>query len=436
MNNVINEVKSTLLAEKYYRIEHKSGLKVYVYPKKLQTAYAALGTLYGSIDNDFKLEGEERETEVPMGIAHFLEHKMFSNEDGSDSFEHFSALGADANAYTSYDKTVYLFSCSSNFEENLRELITFVTNPYFTDGEVEKEQGIIGEEIGMYDDSPASCSYYSMLEGLYSEHDIKSNICGTVKSISEITPALLYRCHEVFYAPSNMVLAVAGNVDADTVLRVCDELLPIKEHKKIIRKSKKEKSGAVREKSVRRMQLAKPIFDIGIKDTAIPNLPCEREERDVAMSIVCDLLFSQTGELYSRLYENGLISQTLTSAYTLAESFGFCAVASETDDADKVYEIIKEYVLRKREEGFSEEDFERCKKVFYASFVRGLDSAEDISSDLLSFAFEGYDFFGYAEMIRSITLDRVMEIFRSSFDESCFTMSVVLPLEGNAELEA
>ncbi|MEE0970698.1 MAG: pitrilysin family protein [Clostridia bacterium] len=429
--NEISEIKSELLGEKYTFIRHKSGLSIYVYPKNLTTAYAVFGTHYGSIDNGFRLSGDDKATDVPMGIAHFLEHKMFTNADGSDSFERFSALGADANAYTSYDKTVYLFSCTSYFKECLRELIKFVTHPYFTEAEVKKEQGIIAEEISMYHDSPSSRSYYGMLEGLYHEHDIKSNICGTAESISKITPELLYRCHEVFYHPSNMVLAVSGNVNTEDVLSVCDELLPVTEPKTIIRGGHKEICGRVKEKSVRKMQHAKPLFDIGIKDTAIPDSADMRAERDVAMSIVCDLLFSQTGELYSRLYESGLISPSLTSAYTLSETFGFCAVSSETDDPDRVYDIIKEYVLRCRREGFTEEEFERCRKVFYASFVRGLDSAEDISNDILEFAFDGYDFFGYASLILSITLDRVMEIFRSSFDEDCFTMSVVLPLGGD-----
>ncbi len=428
---VIKEIKSRRLDEKYYFIRHKSGLGIYVYPKELTSAYAVLGTRYGSIDNGFKLSGEDEATNVPMGIAHFLEHKMFANEDGSDSFEKFSMFGADANAYTSYDKTVYLFSCTSHFSECLRELIAFVTTPYFSDEEVAKEQGIIAEEIGMYDDSPASRSYYAMLEGLYHKHDIKSNICGTVKSISEITPELLYRCHKVFYNPSNMVLAVCGNVDVEEILGICDELLPEGLQSDIIRSTVTEKIGAVREKSTLRMQLAKPLFDIGIKDTAVPSAPHERSERDVAMSIVCDLLFSQTGELYSTLYESGLISPSLSSAYTLSGTFGFCAVAGETDEPDKVYNIIKEHVLRKRDEGFSEEDFERCRKVFYASFVRELDSADDIANDLLAFAFDGYDFFGYAEQILSITLKRVMEIFRSSFDKDCFTLSVVYPFDSD-----
>lgn len=428
MKNEIKEIKSDLLGEKYQRIKHKSGLDIYVYPKNLTTTYAVFGTHYGAIDNGFMIEGEDGVTEVPGGIAHFLEHKMFTNEDGSDSFERFSELGADANAYTSYDKTVYLFSCTSNFSECLGELIDFVTHPYFTDESVAKEQGIIAEEIGMYDDNPATRSYYGMLEGLYETHDIKNNICGTVKSISRITPELLYRCHSVFYNLSNMALVVCGNVTAEQVIAVADEHLTAQEPVRIVRKKVNELGRAAKKKSECRMQLAKPLFDIGIKDTSVPPDPISRERREVAMSIVLDLIFSQTGELFGELYESGMISPSLNCAYTVSETFGFCAVSGEADDPEAVYERIKAYVLKKRDEGFTDEEFERCRKVFYSSFVRGLDSADDIANDLIEFVFDGYDFFGYADIISTITPREVMEVFRSSFSEDCFTLSAVFPL--------
>lgn len=428
MNNEASVIKSELLGEKYSFLKHKSGLNIYVFPKNLTTTYAVFGTHYGAIDNGFKLEGEEHTTEVPLGIAHFLEHKMFTNEDGSDSFEFFSEMGADANAYTSYDKTVYLFSCTSNFRECLGELLRFVTHPHFTEESVAKEQGIIGEEIGMYDDNPPTRSYYGMLEGLYFNHHIKNNICGNVKSIACITPELLYRCHEVFYNLSNMALVVCGNTSVDEVLEIADKYLKEQDEIKIIRQKIEEPKKAAREKTECKMQLAKPLFDIGIKDTEIPSQPLERERREIAMSIVLDLIFSQTGELFSTLYEGGLISPGLHCAYTISESFGFCAVSGEADDPDKVYSIIKDYVLKKRREGFSYDEFERCRKVFYSSFVRGLDSAEDIANDLLEFVFDGYDYFGYAEIINEITLNEVMDIFRSSFSEECFTLSAVFPI--------
>lgn len=422
-------IKSEALKEEYTLIRHKSGLKIYVFPKKTTGTYALFATHYGSIDNGFKLVGDEKETVVPDGIAHFLEHKMFTSEDGGDAFDLFSELGADANAYTSYDKTVFLFNTVSGFDKCLDILLDFVTHPYFTEDTIAKEQGIIAEEIGMYDDNPSTRSYYGMLDGLYVSHEIKKNICGSVKSISEITPKLLYRCHEVFYDPENMVLAVCGDVSADAVERAADKLGTSADRKGIIRKRVYEPESINRAYTEIKMQVAKPIFSIGIKDTDIPSSAEARMERDILVSIAGDLLFSQTGELYEALYRDGLISPGLEGSYTLSESFGFYSISGESDDPRAVLERIKAFIRQKKETGFTEEEFERCRKVFYANFVREFDSAEYIADDLVSFAFNGYDLFGYADAISSVPTSKANELLSTFFDEERFTLSVVLPCD-------
>lgn len=426
---MINEKKSSLLCEKYNVIHHDSGLTVYVFPKKMTNTYALLATHYGSIDNGFMLEGEKTPTEVPDGIAHFLEHKMFSNADGSDSFDRFSEFGADANAYTSYDKTVFLFNTTSNFKECLAELINLATHPYFSKESVAKEQGIIAEEIGMYDDNPSSRSYFAMLGALYEKNDIRKNICGTVESIRKITPELLYRCHEVFYNLSNMALVVCGDVSTDEVISICDEHLKKQKPVKIIRSKAEEKPSVVSPKTVCRMQLAKPIFDIGVKVTDIPTDAKERERRDVGITIVGDLLFSQTSELYSTLYSEGLISPGMDSSYTISETFGFYVISGEADDPDTVFEKICDYAGKKLESGFTDEEFERARKVFYSSFVREFDSTDDIANNLVAFTFDGYDFFGYADIIATITKEEATEMFRKMWKKECTSISVVLPIE-------
>lgn len=427
------ERKSAILGEKYTLIRHKSGLKIYVCPKKLTGTYALFATHYGSSDNRFMLTGENEPTAVPEGIAHFLEHKMFTEEDGSDAFEVFSALGADANAYTSYDKTVFLFNTVSNFPGCLRELLHFVTHPFFTDETVAKERGIIAEEIRMYDDSPASRSYYAMLDGLYKVHDIKKNICGSVESIEKITPEMLYRCHKVFYNLSNMVLAVCGDVDTREVEKIADECLTPSEPCEIIRGKQNEPREINRAKTVQKMQVAKPLFDIGIKDADIPSTADARMKKDIIVSIIGDLLFSQTGELYDTLYGAGLISPGLSSSYTLSPTFGFYTISGESDDPEKVLEIVKAYIERKKKEGFTEEEFERCKKVFYASFVREFDSADDITGNLVSFAFDDYDLFGYADAIFSAKREEALRTMREFFADDMFTLSVILPIEDKKE---
>lgn len=431
--SVTEERESKILGEKYTLIHHKSGLDIYVFPKKMTGTYALFATHYGSSDNKFMLTGESEPTSVPEGIAHFLEHKMFTEEDGSDAFEVFSALGADANAYTSYDKTVFLFNTVSNFPACLRELLHFVTHPFFTKETVAKECGIIAEEIRMYDDNPASRSYYAMLDGLYKVHDIKKNICGSVESIEKITPEMLYRCHEVFYNLSNMVLAVCGDVDAGEIEKIADECLTPSETREIIRGKQDEPREINRAITTQKMQVAKPIFDIGIKDTDIPSTPEARMKKDIIVSIIGDLLFSQTGELYDTLYGSGLISPGLSSSYTLSRTFGFYTISGESDNPEKVLEIIKAYIERKKKEGFTEEEFERCKKVFYASFVREFDSSDDITSNLISFAFDGYDLFGYADAIFSARREEAIDIMRKFFDSDMFTLSVILPIEDAKE---
>ena len=207
----INEIKSDILNEKYYKINHPSGLTVYVLPKEnYSSAYAVFGTKYGSIDTRFKRSDSDKWTEVPEGIAHFLEHKLFESED-LDAFERYAKTGASANAYTSFDKTCYLFQCSSNFKENLKILLDFVQNPYFTPQTVQKEQGIIGQEITMYYDVPGWMSTFNLLRCLYKNHPVRIDIAGTVDSIAQITDKLLYDCYNTFYNLHNMALVVVGN---------------------------------------------------------------------------------------------------------------------------------------------------------------------------------------------------------------------------------
>ena len=218
-------IRSERLGESYIRVEHPSGLTVLLYPNKgMATTYALFATKYGSIDNAFRRSDEKEFVTVPEGIAHYLEHKMFDCKDG-DAFSKYAKTGANANAYTSFDKTAYLFSCTDNFEESLRILLSFVTEPYFTEASVAKEQGIIGQEIGMYDDDPDWQVYFNLLGALYQKHPLRIDIAGTVETISHITADLLYRCYGCFYNLHNMVLSIAGNFDPEAALRLCDEIL-------------------------------------------------------------------------------------------------------------------------------------------------------------------------------------------------------------------
>ena len=309
------EHASCRLGEAYTTVVHPSGLSVYVYPKKMTGIYALFATNYGSLDSTFSVDGKD-ET-LPDGIAHFLEHKLFENEDGTDAFSAFSSLGADANAYTSYGRTAYLFSCTEHFGEALEELLRFVTTPHFTEASVKKEQGIIAEEIRMYEDSPWDRCQRLLFCALYHSHPIRKNICGSIKSIGEITPSLLYQCHRVFYHPSNMVLIVCGDVTEEQVMAVVDGVLPreVKPHT-LERVLPEEPPTVAKQRIECRMQVSKPLFCIGIKDPVLVADPKERLRRDAAMTLLDEILFSRSGELYSALFEEGIITPSFFGDYS------------------------------------------------------------------------------------------------------------------------
>jgi len=427
------EFFSELLGERYQKIQHASGLLVYVFPKKLTTSYAMLATRYGSVNNAFRLSDEARVTEVPDGIAHFLEHKLFENEDGSDSFERFAALGADANAYTSYDRTAYLFSCTENFDACLEELLRFVTHPHFTNASVAKEQGIIAQEIREYDDSPWERCFQNLLEAMYQNHPIRNNICGSVESIAQITPEMLDRCHRVFYRPSNMVLAVCGDLDTDAVMRVVDRSMPTTADSDAITRVFPTEPAEVGTAYVEaEMPISKPIFSIGIKDPSVPTDPVARFRRDVTLALLDDVLFSRAGEFYSALFEEGVITPNFASGYSCAEGFGFHCISGESDTPEVVLERLRAHIARMCEAGIPEEDFERCRRVMYADELRAFDSTEEIASRIVAYTLDGVELFSYLPTLQQIKREEAESLLREMLRDELFTLSVIRPMPDHA----
>ncbi len=433
MNNYPSvSFESALLGERYQKIEHPSGLSIYVFPKKMSATYALFGTKYGSINNVFRPFDKNADITVPDGIAHFLEHKLFFNEDGSDSFERFTALGADANAYTSFDKTVYLFSCTHNFESSLKELVTFVTHPYFTDESVKKEIGIIAEEIKMYEDNPSNRCFYGMLEGMYKSHSVKRNICGSERSIKQITPELLYDCYRAFYRLDNMALVICGDVDTDSVLRIVDPLLPkTREGVPTVcaAENEKEPKEAYKPLVEQRMQVAKPLFEIGFKDTELSPDARKRLKKCIVMSIINDVVFAKSGKLYSSLLDRRLISPNLSCSYNICRDFAFNDISGEADDPKRVCSEILEYVDDLKKEGISAQDFERTKRVLYAEWVMSFDSTEEIANEMFNSICDGTELFDYIGLLGEVSLSDVNELLSSAFDVSTMTLSIINPLE-------
>ena len=423
------EYTSALLREKYTHIKHASGLPIYVFPKQMSGTYALFATKYGSLDTTFAT-GKGKPVTVPHGIAHFLEHKLFEAPDGSDAFARFSALGADSNAYTDYSKTAYLFGCTENVEEALAELLTFVTEPHFTEESVARERGIIAEEIRDDEDSPWERAYLNLLTALYHKNPVRIGIGGTVKSIQKITPKLLYRCYDAFYRLDNMALVVCGNVTPEQVLAVADRVLPhtYKEKEPVRRIYPTEPEAVRRARIEAKMQAAKPIFNIGIKDNVLPEEPEERLRRDLSITLLNEILFSQAGPFYAELFDAGLISPSFSFGYSSTERFAFTCISGDSQNPEAVYDYLIEYLEAVKKKGLSSEDFERCRRVMYSDEIRAYDSTDEIANRLLSFVFDGSELFDVPAVLQSITKEELEELLHALYQPQYFAMSVVRPL--------
>ena len=433
MNSIPFEIfENKRIREQYKKYSHPSGLDIYIFPKKMTATYAIFGTKYGSIHNCFKYDGDKEWTTVPDGIAHFLEHKLFVCEDGSDAFERFSDYGADANAYTSFNKTCYLFSCTERFADSLGELLEFVTHPYFTKESVENEIGIIAEEIKMYDDNPSDRCFYGMLEGMYKEHSVRRNICGTKASISKITPELLYDCYERFYRHDNMALIICGDITDDEVLEIANRHLPkdpIKSLPVICRNENEKESAEVFMPYVeQRMQVSKPIFKIGIKDTDIPESASERQRKEAKMAILNEMIFSGSMDLYAKLIEKDMISPAFSYGYTICDSFAYNGVSGESDDPQEVLDEILAHIDELRKNGLCYADFLRSKRVMYAEAVKSYDSVDNIANNLFGFVCDGFELLSDTDIIDSITFEEICELFECAFNRKSITLSSVIPL--------
>ncbi|HBF14103.1 MAG TPA: hypothetical protein DDW30_00175 [Clostridiales bacterium] len=423
------EYSSALLREHYFEMRHPSGLPVYVFPKKLTTTYAILSTRYGAMDTSFRASDGNFIT-VPDGVAHFLEHKLFENPDGSDSFAKFSVWGADANAYTTANRTAYLFSCTEHFSEALEELLTFVTTPYFTPETVKKEQGIIAEEIRMYDDSPWDRCFQQLMEAMYAECGIRKNICGTERSIGEITDRLLYDCYRIFYQPCNMALVVCGDVTPEEVLAVCDRVLPQETIRLPIERAPFTEPDTVSRRRIEaRMQVAKPLFTLGFKDPILPADPLARSRRYVAMNLLDEAIFSRAGALYSALFEEGLLTTSYSYSYSNTDRCAFHTVSGETDDPDAVEARIAAYLEQLVKTGIDADEIERARRVLYADELQSYDSTEEIANELLSYLFDGADLFGQPALIEDITADEVNALLPMLTRADLRCLSVIRPQE-------
>lgn len=417
----IQEIKSQRIGDSYYKIDHPTGLTIYVYPKEgYNSAYAIFGTKYGSINTKFSVDGGDRIT-VPDGIAHYLEHKLFESEEG-DAFARYAKTGANANAYTSFEKTCYLFSCTDKFDESLEILLDFVQDPYFTAQTVAKEQGIIGQEIKMYDDSPEWRVMFNMLEGMYKNHPVKIDIAGTVDTIAEITAEKLYEVYNVFYNLNNMVLCVSGNVTVEQVLKTANKMLKKSENHDIKNYFEEEPYEICEPYVEQSFPVSMPIFNLGFKELADSLLDVKKlAYTDILLAMIA----SQTSQLYRELLDNNLINSSFS--YELFEGPGYCSVifGGESRAPKQAAEIIKQYISKLKKDGLEKSDFEISKKSVYGDAVSALNSVSSISNAIADYHFNGNELFSYIDAIADATFNDISNRLSEMLDVNNCTLSVV-----------
>lgn len=420
----------TLTGETTYYTKHPSGLEIYIMPRKDYTSnYAIFATRYGSIHSDFIVPGETEVTYVPDGIAHYLEHKMFDQPDGSNVFDRFSKLGANANAFTSFNMTAYLFSAADNFFENLSVLLDYVQSPYFTEESVRKEQGIIGQEIRMYDDNGPWRVFFNLLCCLYHKHPIRKDIAGTIESISHINAEYLYKCYNTFYNLSNMILFITGDFDPEEAAAVIDK--GIKNNKPFTEEITKvfpdEPDTVYKQYYEQKLDVAMPLFMIGFKDNDTGIKGDALFKKYLEVSILQKLIFGKSSALYKRLYESGLINDSFSLDYTAEVSYGHSTIDGESPEPKKVYEAVLDEIERIRREGIAEEDFIRVKKAFWGDYIRMFNDIEEYSHTFISLKIMGVDIFRYTEVYNSITFEDIKARFEKHFCRERSALSVVNP---------
>ena len=419
------------LGEILYKERLSNGLTVCVLPRPgFSRKLAYFVTDFGSIHTDFLLEG--RKIHAPAGIAHFLEHKMFDLPGGRDVSAELAALGAGTNAFTSYDMTAYYISCTENFEESLRLLIEFVSTPYFTEESVQKEMGIIDQEIGMNQDAPDSCLFEGLMQSLYREHPIRVPILGTSETIRQITPELLHDCHRAFYTPGNMMLCVIGDVDPDRVAEIALEMLGSEERPvgQKLRPWTEDMTPAA-EGNVLEMEVAMPMFNIAFKAE-----PTGKGEAAIRQEIVADLaaeaLFGESSALYLKLYEEGLIDSSFGGGFETIDGMAMLLCSGDSEDTDAVRDAILKRAEELAREGIPDADFLRMKRSAFGRRIRDLDSFNSTCFRLCAYHLSDYDYFEFPGLYRSVEVAEVLEFLKRVVRKDRCARGIVNPLKEEA----
>lgn len=415
------------IGESYIKVIHPSGLKIFILEKpQYNSAYAIFGTKYGSIDTCFSVDGKE--TAVPEGIAHFLEHKLFESEDG-DAFTKYAATGAYANAFTSFDRTCYIFSCSDKFYENLHILLNFVQSPYFTAETVAKEQGIIGQEIRMYDDSPGWRVMFNMLLKMYKNHPVRIDIAGTTDSIAKIDDKLLYDCYNTFYNPSNMFICIAGNVETEKVLSQINSELKTSSPCEITRIDCEEPDGVEADYVEQSLAIAQPMFCLGFKETVTE--PDRSLKEKICSAVLLEIIAGEISPLYKELINDGLINDEFSSEYFTGRGYASMIFEGESSNPKLVAEKIKAEVERLKTDGIDKKLFSAVRQGMYGDAIRTFNSVESIAMQMVDCAINDNNLFDEIKYLKAITVEDINKRLKL-LDINKTVLSVITPLKEEA----
>lgn len=399
--------------EYVYKETLDNGLDVFIIPKKgFQKTFVTYTTQFGSLDSKFKPHNQDSYITVPDGVAHFLEHKLFENEE-DDLFTAFAEDNAQVNAFTSFDRTSYLFSATDQVETNIKRLLTMVETPYFTKETVDKEKGIIAEEIKMYQEQPGYKIMFNTLRAMYDTHPIKVDIAGSVDSIYEITKDDLYLCYETFYHPSNMVLFVVGDVDPEQILKIVTEHEDKRDkvaQPEIQRDALVEKEEVNQQFVSEKMKLQSPRLMLGFKNKPLTHASADQYVRkDLEMTLFFELVFGEETDFYQSLLNSELIDDTFGYQFILEPTYSFSIISSATQKPDELKQLLLAELAQSQGKLTDNEAFELLKKQFIGEFISGLNSPEYIANQYTKLHFEGVSLFDMLEIVEDITLESVNE---------------------------
>ena len=418
-------IENSKIKEKLYIEKLDNGLTIMVLPKKTRKKYIVWSANFGSIDNKFYAQGEKVLTVVPDGIAHYLEHKLFEQENGENSLDVLTSIGVEANAYTTNDHTAYLYECTDNFDEALDEFMDYVQNPYFTDENVEKERGIIEQEIMMYDDYPEWAIYMNAMKCMYKDNEINIDVAGTKETIAKITKEKLYKIYNAFYTPENMIIVLSGDFVPDEIIEKVKSKVTMKSNPNETKRVYNSEQEEIVQKYIEKeMNVSIPTVLMCFKDN---NLKEDKVKKDIAIDILGVVLLSKSSKIYEKLYEEGKIFTEPAFSYEFSRTFAHSMIQFQTNNVEEVVEEITNEINSLKKNGIDKQDFERAKRRVYGDLVRDYNEVSNIATGIVADYFKDINSFDYFEEFSSISKEYVEKVLKELFVESKKVVSVIKP---------